>query len=46
VARAESSLASQRAEELEARFNASRSRVDKAVTPQVLLRVSTQGYTC
>jgi hypothetical protein len=30
VARAESSLASQRAEELEARFNALRSRVDKA----------------
>jgi hypothetical protein len=30
VARAENSLASQRAEELEARFNALRSRVDKA----------------
>jgi hypothetical protein len=30
VARAESSLASQRAEELEARFNALRNRVDKA----------------
>jgi hypothetical protein len=30
VARAEGSLARQRAEELEARFNALRSRVDKA----------------
>jgi hypothetical protein len=30
VARAEGSLASQRGEELEARFNALRSRVDKA----------------